>query len=64
MNPTVALITALIQAGPALAEDIIQLWKGNPQQQAEADDAYITRLGAMLDQDVQEVEAGDKEVQS
>jgi hypothetical protein len=47
-----ALIGALLQAfgtfGPGLVKSIVNLMHGNPQQQGETDEAYTTRIQALV----------------
>ena len=60
----VALLQAFSQYGPALVKSITDLIQGNPQQQDEADDAYVARIAAMIDQKAADTAATDAKVEA
>jgi hypothetical protein len=63
---TLAIITALlplIQNGPALVQDILNLFKGNPQNAGETDADYIARIHAQIAATDAQVQATDAEIQ-
>lgn len=65
MTPFV-IITALlplVKDAPLLVDDIIALFKGNPQKQAESDAAYIQRIHEAIAATDAQVQATDKEIQ-
>lgn len=61
------LIIALLQAaatyGPELVHTVAELIHGNPKQQDETDEAYITRLNGLIDAKLADAEAKDKKVE-
>lgn len=65
---TAAIIAALLpiiaQYTPQLIADVANLIKGNPQGQAETDDAYIARIGALIDANTTQVKAEDAAIQA
>jgi len=58
-----SLLPLIVQYGPGLVKDIVDLIHGNPQQQGETDDAYIARLNAMTESTLQKVLDQDKTVE-
>lgn len=61
------LIVILLQLGikytPQAVKDISALLHGHPKTPGETDEAYLTRIGGLIDANVAKVEAGDAEVQ-
>jgi hypothetical protein len=60
----VTLLPLLIQYGPQLIKDGVDLIHGNPQLQDETDDAYIARLKTLTDANIQTTLDQDKQVES
>ena len=58
-----ALLPVFIQYTPIAVRDIANLVHGNPQQQGEADDAYVARLVAIQNADAASVIAQDQKIQ-
>lgn len=58
------LIPVLLQVTPQLVKDVADLIHGNPQQQGEADDAYIARLNAQIDANAKVVAAEDAAIEN
>ncbi len=59
-------ILAILAATPGaigLIQDLARLFAGNPQQQGEADAAYIARVGALIDQNTAKIVAQDADIQ-
>lgn len=47
------LLPLLIQFGPALIKDVVDLIHGNPRVVGETDEAYIMRLQTLTEQNIQ-----------
>lgn len=65
MTPLV-IITALlplIKDAPLLVDDVIALFKGNPQKQGEDDAAYIARIHASIAATDAQIQATNTEIQ-
>lgn len=60
----IALINLGFQFGPELVKDVATLIHGNPQQQGETVDAYVARVGGIIDANTAKVIAEDKDIQS
>jgi hypothetical protein len=58
------LLPVLTQVTPQLVKDVVDLIHGNPQQQGETDDLYVSRIGGLIDQNTAKVVAEDQEIQS
>lgn len=58
-----ALLPMLIQYGPQLVKDVVDLVHGNPQQQGESDEAYIARLNDLTNQNILSTLSQDKQVE-
>jgi hypothetical protein len=58
------LFPLVIQYGPGLLKDIIDLWEQNPQQQGETDDAYIARLSPLTEALIAAAKQEDAEVEN
>lgn len=66
MSP-ILIITALlplVKDAPVLVDDIIALFKGNPQKQGEEDAAYIQRIHDQIAATDAEVQRIDKAIQA
>lgn len=63
-NALAALLPVVTQYGPVLVKDIADLIHGNPQQQGEADDAYIQRLNTAIDAKLDDAAGKDKIVEA
>lgn len=57
------ILQVLAGATPQLIIDIVNLIHGNPQQQGEADDAYIARLSTQIDANAAKVAQQDADIQ-
>lgn len=57
------LLPLLVQYTPTAIRDIIALIEGNPQAQGETDAAYLTRVGALIDQNDASIQKQDDEIQ-
>jgi hypothetical protein len=57
------LLPLIVQYGPGLIKDTVDLIRGNPQQQNETDEAYITRLNTLTESTLQKVLDQDKTVE-
>lgn len=59
----VSILPLIIQYGPQMVKDVVDLIHGNPQQQGETDDAYIARLKTLTVQNLQTALDQDKQVE-
>jgi hypothetical protein len=57
------LLPLIVQYGPSLVKDTVDLIHGNPQQQNETDEAYIVRLNNLTESTLQKVLDQDKTVE-
>lgn len=57
------LLPLVVQYGPGLVKDLVDLIHGNPQTQGETDNAYIARLNALTESTIQKVLDQDKTVE-